>query len=65
MTLKVRPLGTSVTVYVAPVVAFPSWPKIALAVEERLMFSGSRTLPAAPESPGSEDHGSAAQCWSF
>ena len=54
MTLKVRPLGTSVTVYVAPVVAFPSCPKIALAVDDRLMLSGSRTLPEAPESPATK-----------
>lgn len=54
MTLNVRPLGTSVTVYVAPVVAFPSCPKVALAAEDRLMLSGSLTLPAAPESPGAK-----------
>ena len=55
MTLKVRPLGTSVTVYVVPA-AFPSGWKSALVpdVTLRLMFSGSRMLPEVPASPAAK-----------
>lgn len=51
VTVKVRPLGMSLTVYVAPVVALPSCPKIALAVDVRLMLSGSLMLFEAFTSP--------------
>jgi hypothetical protein len=51
VTVKIRPLAGSVTVYVAAVVALPRFPKIALALELRLMLSGSGMLPEAVTSP--------------
>lgn len=53
VTVKVRPVG-SATVYVAPVVAFPNCPKIGLAVEVRLIFSGIRMLLLDEVSPATE-----------